>query len=332
MSHSNHSEPLSHAHTAVRNTLHRSRRVLQLSLFALILLMLAACGGAGASPASDGSLDAVVTTGMVADVVKNVGGEHIQVTALMGPGVDPHLYKATESDVSKLSDADILFYNGLNLEARMVDIFEQIGRNKPAIVVTSAIPAELILTSPHYQNQPDPHVWMDPKRWSYTIDVVRDSLIELDPDHAADYTANAAAYHRQVEELASYVKQQVDRVPAERRVLITAHDAFQYFGDGFDYEVFAPQGISTASEAGVDDIRRVIDLAVERDIPAIFVESSVPPDVVEAIVAGAKDRGHELVIGGQLYSDAMGDPATPEGTYIGMIRRNVDTIVAPVLL
>lgn len=314
--------------------MHQGDNFMRYSILLVVLLvstLLAACGSGASGAKSGGPIQAITTTGMIADVVKNVGGGNVRVTALMGPGVDPHLYKATEGDVGKLSNADIIFYNGLHLEARMTDIFEQIGRNKPTVAVSDAIPTELILTSPRFQNQSDPHVWMDPKLWSYTIDAVRDALTKLDPEHASAYAANAAAYHKQIDDLTAYVLSQVDKVPPERRVLITAHDAFQYFGRGFSYEVFAPQGISTAAEAGVDDIRRVIDLAVERDIPAIFIESSVPPDVVEAIVAGAKDRGHELAIGGKLYSDAMGDPNTPDGAYVGMIRHNIDTIVAPVL-
>lgn len=296
-------------------------------------LILAACGGGSAASGSadNGRIQAVITTGMIADIVANVGGEHIDVVQLMGPGVDPHLYKATESDVNKLSNADIIFYNGLNLEARMTDVFEQMARSRPAVAVGEAVPEEMRLKDPRYENQPDPHIWMDVDLWRRVAEKVRDELIALDPEHEVDYRANAEDYLAALVELDSYVEEQVERVPGERRVLVTAHDAFQYFGHGYDFEVFAPQGISTASEAGVEDIRRTIDVVVERDIPAIFVETSVPQDVVEAIVEGARARGHEVGIGGQLFSDAMGEPDTPEGTYVGMIRHNVDTIVEELL-
>ncbi len=298
----------------------------------LIALFVVACGGpaAGADTKnlSQRQIRVVTTIGMITDVVENVGGERVQVSGLMGPGVDPHLYKATESDVNTLSDADVIFYNGLNLEARMTDVFEQMSRSRPAVAVGEVIPEESRLKDPAYENQPDPHVWMDVKLWMKVVEKIRDELIELDPDSEDLYRANADRYLEELAELEDYVQQQIEQVPAEQRVLVTAHDAFQYFGRGYDFEVFAPQGISTASEAGLDDIRRTIDVVVERDIPAIFVESSVPRDVVEAIVAGARDRGHEISIGGELFSDAMGEAGTPEGTYVGMIRHNIDTIVS----
>lgn len=294
-------------------------------------LFVGACGpaaGADTKDLSQRQIRVVTTIGMITDVVENVGGERVQVTALMGPGVDPHLYKATESDVNTLSSADVIFYNGLNLEARMTDVFEQMSRSRPAIAVGEVIPEDSRLKDPAYENQPDPHVWMDVKLWMAVVEKTRDELIQLDPDSEDLYRANAEGYLAELRDLEDYAQQQIKRVPPGQRVLVTAHDAFQYFGRGYDFEVFAPQGISTASEAGLDDIRRTIDVVVERDIPAIFVESSVPRDVVEAIVAGARDRGHEVSIGGELFSDAMGEAGTPEGTYVGMIRHNIDTIVS----
>ena len=293
-------------------------------------LFVGACGpaaGADTKDLSQRQIRVVTTIGMITDVVENVGGERVQVTALMGPGVDPHLYKATESDVNTLSSADVIFYNGLNLEARMTDVFEQMSRSRPAIAVGEVIPEDSRLKDPAYENQPDPHVWMDVKLWMAVVEKTRDELIQLDSDSEDLYRANAEGYLAELRDLEDYAQQQIKRVPPGQRVLVTAHDAFQYFGRGYDFEVFAPQGISTASEAGLDDIRRTIDVVVERDIPAIFVESSVPRDVVEAIVAGARDRGHEISIGGELFSDAMGEAGTPEGTYVGMIRHNIDTIV-----
>jgi manganese/zinc/iron transport system substrate-binding protein len=314
----------------------RDQKARYLSLFltvALTGLIVSGCGSDTlAAPSGDLAgrpIRVVTTTGMIADVVANVGGDRVEVTQLMGPGVDPHLYRATESDVHRLSGADIIFYNGLNLEARMTTIFEQIGRSRPAVAVGTAVPVEQLLLDPDYEDQPDPHIWMDVKLWLLVVEKVRDELITLDQEHEATYRANAERYRQQLEELEAYVQEQVNQVPAEQRLLVTAHDAFNYFGRGYGFEVYAPQGISTESEAGIDDIRQTIDLVVGRNIPAIFIETSVPPDIVEAIVAGARSRGHEIAIGGELFSDAMGATGTPEGTYIGMIRHNTDTIVEP---
>ena len=272
-------------------------------------------------------IHAIATVGMVADVVRNVGGSCVEVTAMMGPGVDPHLYRASEGDVLRLLNADIIFYSGLHLEARLAELFEEMTSVKTTVPVANAIPEENRLRDPNF-DQIDPHVWMDAELWSYTAGSTRDALTTYDPAHAAYYSANADAYLEQLEELDAYIHEQIERIPEEQRVLVTAHDAFQYFGQGYGVEVFAPQGITTATEAGVNDIRRTIELLVSRNIPAVFVESSVPPDILEAIVAGAEAQGQEISIGGQLFSDAMGEDGTPEGTYIGMIRHNVDTIVA----
>lgn len=276
------------------------------------------------------TLNVVATTGMVADIVRNVGQACVMVTQLMGPGVDPHLYRASEGDVLTLLDADVVFYSGLHLEARLAEIFERMNGMIPTVAVGERVPEEERLTETSY-NQTDPHAWMDVELWAYTVDAIRDELIALDAANEAFYSANAEAYHEELATLDAYVQEQIDRIPEEQRVLVTAHDAFQYFGHGYGIEVFAPQGITTATEAGVNDIRRTIDLLVTRNIPAVFVESSVPPDIVEAIVAGAEAQGHEVTIGGNLFSDAMGDDGTVEGTYIGMIRHNVDTIVGALL-
>ena len=302
---------------------------LTLLLLAALLLLLAGCNPTGQAAArADGKIQAVATIGMITDVARAVGGEHVEVVGLMGAGVDPHLYKATESDVSRLLNAQIIFYNGLFLESRMEDVFEQMAESKPTIAVGEAIPVADRLASPQYAEHFDPHIWMDVKNWMRIVEAIRDELSAFDPDNAAAYQANAESYLAQLEELEAWVQEQVATVPVEQRLLVTAHDAFHYFAKGYNFEVYAPQGISTESEAGVDDIRRTIDIVVERNIPAIFVETSVPPDVVEAIVEGARARGHEIRIGGELFSDAMGEDGTPEGTYIGMIRHNVATITS----
>lgn len=305
----------------------KQRFLIFLMMMAALLLM-AGCDGTSDTEATtaDDRLSAVATTGMIADLVRTIGGEHVRVEQLMGPGVDPHLYTATESDVTRLLNADIVFYNGLFLEARMEEVLEGLADQKPSIPVAQSLPQDALLASPTYEGLADPHVWMDVKLWRQVAETIRDELIAFDSENAADYEANAEALLADLDELESYVRTQIDSVPPDQRLLVTAHDAFNYFGKGYAFEVFAPQGISTESEAGVEDIRRTIDVVVENNIPAIFVESSIPPDVVEAIVEGARSRGHEVSIGGELFSDAMGAADTPEGTYIGMIRHNIDTI------
>ena len=322
------------AHSSPNQREAEGRRAAGLALvLGLAALALSACGSAStdvteARGLGEGRIRAVATTGMIADIVRNVGGKRVEVVQMMGAGIDPHLYTATESDVTTLTQADIIFYNGLNLEARMGEIFEQMGDSRPTVAVGEAVPPNERLADPRYEGQPDPHVWMNVRHWMKATEAVRDALIALDGDGEALYRANADAYLAELEALDASVEEQIARIPEEQCVLVTAHDAFQYFGQRYGIEVFAPQGISTQSEAGVEDIRQTIELVVSRHIPAIFVESSVPPDVIEAIVAGVRAEGHAVSIGGQLYSDAMGELGTPEGTYVGMIRRNTKTIVS----
>ncbi|MBA3530736.1 MAG: zinc ABC transporter substrate-binding protein [Ardenticatenales bacterium] len=303
------------------------RKVLPL----LLSLFLSACSGSssGSTEAiSDRPIRAVVTTGMVGDVVHNVGGERVEISQLMQAGVDPHLYKASEGDVQRLAGADIIFYNGLHLEARLTDVLAQMDQTgKPTVAIAEGVPEEELLAPPEFAGFHDPHVWMDVKMWLHTIDPVRDALIELDPDHAEQYRANAEEYRTRLQALESYVQQRVQELPAERRMLVTAHDAFNYFSKGYEFDVFAPQGISTETEASVEDIRSTIDVLVERNVPALFAESTISPDIIKAVQEGAKARGHEVTIAGPLYTDAMGNEGTPEGTYEGMIRFNIDTIV-----
>jgi manganese/zinc/iron transport system substrate-binding protein len=301
------------------------------SLLLVFVLLLAAFSTTAQAETCDTPVfNTVVTVGMIADIVKNVGGNCVTVEQLMGAGVDPHLYRASEGDVLTLLEADIVFYGGLHLEGRMADIFHEMAKTQPTIGVSEAIPEDRLLTEPVF-HQTDPHVWMDAQLWMYAAGAVRDTLVQLDPAHEAYYHENADAYLEQLTELDTYVREQIGRVPAEQRVLVTAHDAFQYYGRAYGIEVFAPQGITTTAEAGIEDIRQTIDLITERHIPAVFVESSVPPDVVEAIVEGTRARGQDVQIGGNLYSDAMGADGTPEGTYVGMIRHNTDTIVSALL-
>ena len=266
------------------------------------------------------------TTTMITDLVGQVGGDRVEVTGLMGPGVDPHLYRASQGDVSVLQGADVVFYNGLFLEGQMDDILVRTSQRTPTVQVTEAIPEEDLLESPQYEGQFDPHVWFDATLWQMTVDPVVAQLSELDPDSASYFEQRGEEYKLQIDELHSFVQERVSAIPEEQRVLVTAHDAFNYFGRRYGMEVRALQGISTEAEAGSRDVQQLADFLAENKIKAIFVESSVPPRNIEAVQAAVRDRGWELEIGGQLYSDAGGDEGTEAETYIGMFRENIETI------
>jgi manganese/zinc/iron transport system substrate-binding protein len=293
-------------------------------------LLLSACArGSTDAPAdlSNRPIRAVATTGMVADVVNSVGGARVQVTTLMGPGVDPHLFVPSEGDVTRLSSADMLFHNGLHLEARMGDVMTKMSGRVTSVAVAEAIETSKLLSPEAFQGAHDPHVWFDVSLWILTVDRVRDALVERDPPHADTYRANADAYRVKLSELDGYVRRQAASVPASRRVLVTAHDAFGYFGRAYGFEVRGLQGISTATEAGAADVQELATMITERQIPAIFFESSVPARAIEAVQEAVKARGWNVAIGGELFSDALGAQGTAEGTYEGMVRHNIDTIV-----
>jgi manganese/zinc/iron transport system substrate-binding protein len=300
----------------------------------LLLPLLAACGTA--TTQADGELAerpirAVTTIGMIGDIVENVGGDRVNVSRLMGPGIDPHLYKASEGDVSRMAEADIIFYNGLHLEARMAEILEQMNGRITTVAVTDSINRDTLLAPPEFDGNYDPHVWFDVTYWMQATEEVRDALVALDPDSAALYQENAEAYLAELDDLHAYVLEQAARVPEDKRVLITAHDAFNYFGRAYGFEVRGLQGISTAADAGTADVQQLADFIVEREIPAVFVESSVPPRYIEAVQATVKAQGFDVTIGGELFSDAMGNDGTPEGTYLGKVRHNIDTIVGALI-
>ena len=300
----------------------------------LLLLLVAGCGPVEVREqrALDGETIQVVTTiGMIGDAVERVGGERVEVEGLMGPGVDPHLYKASEGDLRRLERSDVIFFGGLHLEAKMADVLERIADQRATQAVTDAIPRGRLLTPAQFEGQFDPHVWFDVELWAYAVEQIRDRLAALDPGSAALYRRNASAYLAELESLDRYVAEQSRRVPARQRVIITAHDAFNYFGGAYGFEVRGLQGISTAAEAGAGDVQSLARFIAERRIPAVFVESSVSPRTIEAVQEAVRSRGWDVRIGGSLFSDAMGSPGTPEGTYIGMVRHNVDTIVAGLL-
>jgi manganese/zinc/iron transport system substrate-binding protein len=297
-------------------------------LAGLLLVALTACSPrADPAVARTGPLRVVATTGMIAYTAERVAGPHAEVVALMGPGVDPHLYKASESDVRKLSSADLVLYNGLHLEGKMGDILVKLARSRPVVAVCETVPQEELREPPEFAGQYDPHVWFDVSLWARTLDPVADALAELDPAHASDFRAGADAFRRELEELDAWVAARVEEIPPERRVLVTAHDAFGYFGRRYGMRVVGLQGISTLAEAGLHDVQRVVGAVVDSGVTAVFIESSVPRRAIEAVQAACRDRGREVSIGGELFSDAMGARGTPEGTYPGMVRHNVDTIV-----
>ncbi|WP_299816200.1 zinc ABC transporter substrate-binding protein [uncultured Roseibium sp.] len=273
-----------------------------------------------------GQLNIVATTGMIADAATQIGGDSVTVKALMGPGVDPHAYRQTRSDIVSMTKADLILWHGLFLEAQMEDFFRKLGKSRNVVAVAEAMPKDQLISHDVYANKYDPHVWMDPGRWSYVAEAIRDALIEALPDQKAVFEANTAAYLQEIAALDTFAADTLATIPADSRVLVSAHDAFNYFGEAYDFDVIGIQGISTQSEAGLHRVAELVDLLVEREIRAVFVESSVSDRSVRALIEGAAARGHEIVIGGSLYSDAMGEPGTYEGTYLGMIDHNVTTI------
>jgi len=263
---------------------------------------------------------------MVTDLVEQVGGDRVEVTGLMGPGVDPHLYEPTQGDVEKLREADAIFYSGLFLEGQMNDILVQTAQQTPAVQVTGSVPEDELLPSQSYEGQADPHVWWDPKLWAMTIDPVVEQLSELKPGSREFFERRGEEYRKEIMAAHADAGEMVAEVPEDQRVLVTAHDAFGYFAERYGFEVKGLQGLSTESEAGAGDVQNLADYLVENEIPALFVESSVPRRNVEAVQAAARDQGWNVEIGGELYSDAIGEPGTPSGTYPGAFRENVEKI------
>lgn len=311
-----------------RRTLLRQR----CSAVALALLAVVALAGCGRIEEktlpdfSDREINVVATTGMVGDIVKEVGGDRLNVTTLMGPGVDPHLYKASEGDVERLDEADVVFYSGLHLEAKLAEVFEKMGDSIVTVPVTDLIPRSELHVVGSGESTYDPHVWFDVSMWSDATESVRRTLVEVDPTHADEYNARAEAYQLELTALDDYVRAEASSIPEDKRVLITAHDAFGYFADAYGFEVKGLQGVSTATEAGTGDVQSLANFIVANKIPAIFVESSVSPRTVRALQEAVRAQGYDVQIGGSLFSDAMGNPGTFEGTYIGMVTHNIDTI------
>ena len=300
------------------------RRAWILIPLAVVVAMSSACLHETAWEGAGGRLRVTATVGMVADTVKIVGGDRVAVAALMGPGVDPHLFKASARDVVRLRSADLVFYVGLHLEGKMSTILSKLGDK--AFAAGEALDPDRLIALPGHEGAHDPHIWFDVGIWAATVGPVAERLSEADPEGREYYEANAAAYRQKLLALDEEIKQTMARIPEERRVLVSAHDAFSYFGKAYNIEVVGLKGISTAAEFGVSDRSRVVDLIVSRGIKAIFVESSMPRQSIDAVVDDCRQLGREVEIGGQLFSDAMGEEGTPEGTYIGMVRSNVEKI------
>jgi len=277
---------------------------------------------------SKDKLNIVATTTMLADLVSSIGGERVTVNGLMGPGIDPHLYQASAGDVSLMQKADVVVYNGLHLEGKMGEIFENLSNQGSAVIcIEKGLDESRLLAWEDDNSIHDPHIWFDVSLWKDAAKTVAKGLTDADPDGKADYEANLDAYLKELDETDTYIRGRADELPEKYRVLVTAHDAFQYFGKAYGFEVRGLQGISTDAEAGTADVSDLANYIVERQIKAIFVESSVPPKTIEALQAAVKAKGFDVSIGGELYSDSLGDAQSGAGTYILTVKANIDTIV-----
>ncbi len=275
-------------------------------------------------------LSVVATTGMIADAVRQVGGDAVDVRGLMGPGVDPHAYRQTRTDIVAMTRADLVLWHGLYLEAQMEEFFHDLAEKRTVVAVAETLPQDMLRGHDDYDDKFDPHVWMDPTLWSGVVTEVRDALTAIAPEQADVFAANAAAHIEELTALKAYAVESLATVPESARVLLTAHDAFGYFGQAYGFDVLGVQGISTESEAGLNRIGELVDYLVDHQIGAVFVESSVSDRGMRALIEGAAAKGHTVKIGGELFSDAMGVDGTYEGTYVGMLDHNV-TVIADAL-
>jgi manganese/zinc/iron transport system substrate-binding protein len=292
--------------------------------YILIAIAIVSCKNASEE---SGKLKVVTTTSMLTDLVKNIGGDLIEVNGLMGAGVDPHLYKASEGDVTKLYQADVIFYNGLHLEGKLVEVFEKMGAKKMTVSLGESLDENELIGSEYFASNYDPHVWFNIQFFKQFSDKVAETLAANDTVNAEKFRENNALYQKKLDALETEIKATIETLQKEKRILVTAHDAFNYFGRQYGFNVVGLQGISTATEAGVQDVRRLSQFIIDNKVKAIFIESSVPRRTIEALQEAVLSKNHEVVIGGSLYSDALGDLGTIEGTYIGMFKANVKTIV-----
>lgn len=292
----------------------------------LVAIGIMACEPSGT--ADSGKLKIVATTGMIGDAVAVIAGDKAEVSTLMGPGVDPHLYKATQGDLSTLRAADLVFYNGLHLEGKMQEIFDRLSEDKPVFAVSDAVPDSLlrVTSSSGTSVTHDPHLWFDVQLWMRCVALIGQKLQEQDAEHAEYYAARTAAYLEELRALDDTVRTLIASIPEANRILITSHDAFGYFGKTYGIQVKGLQGISTAAEFGLKDITDMVDLIITDSIKAVFVESSVSEKSIQAVMEGCAQKGHPIKQGGVLYSDAMGAKGTAEGTYLGMVKHNAIVI------
>ncbi|RBW59827.1 manganese transporter [Tenacibaculum sp. E3R01] len=292
----------------------------------LIIVIMISCNKK--TTKENGKLNIVTTTTMITDLVKNIGGNQVNINGLMGSGVDPHLYKASEGDVSKLFNADIIIYNGLHLEGKLEEVFEKMKhQNKKIIVASDTISKKNLIESENFASNYDPHIWFDINNWSKITSYISKKLINLDPKNELIYKKNTQQYLIELKKLNTQINSKINELPENKRVLVTAHDAFNYFGKQHKFNVVGLQGLSTATEAGVQDVQKLAKFIINNKIKAIFVESSVPKRTIEALQEAVNAQGHQVLIGGTLYSDALGNKGTIEGTYTGMYNHNVNIIV-----
>ena len=297
----------------------------QLFILIFAIALCTSCGDDKNIP--NGKLNVVTTTTMITDLVRNIGGDSIRVQGLMGSGVDPHLYKASEGDVSKLSNADVVFYSGLHLEGKLVDVFEKMGNTTNTIALAEILDKNKLIGSEYFASNYDPHIWFNIQYWKQLANYLTQELSKLNPENASFFQKNSTSYLLQLDALENDIKKTIATLPKEKRILVTAHDAFNYFGEAYGFEVVGLQGLSTATEAGVQDVQNLAKLIIDKKVKAIFVETSVPKRTIEALQQAVLSKGFEVAIGGTLYSDALGNAGTEEGTYLGMFRYNVNTIV-----
>jgi manganese/zinc/iron transport system substrate-binding protein len=299
------------------------KNILYFLLFALLL----SCSGSDTITEKTNKPLIVTTTGMIGDAVKNLVGDSAEVISLMGPGVDPHLYKATQGDLARLQQADVIVYNGIHLEGKMSEILEKLASKKVVISMGNGVPKEKLRLLDANAKVYDPHIWFDVALWKEAVAVMAKTLAAKQPSLAETINKKSVPYFTQLDSLHAEVKANMAGIPKAQRVLITAHDAFGYFGLAYDTEVKGLQGISTVSDFGLNDVTKLVNLITERKIKSVFVETSVSDQSIKAVLDGCRQKGHNIAIGGTLFSDAMGAADTPEGTYQGMVRRNVATIV-----
>lgn len=309
------------------------KKLSKITIMILILsTLLVGCGNNKENLNENGKINIVATTTIIGDAVKEIGGDKINLEVLMGPGIDPHLYKASAGDMNKMYNGDLIIYNGLHLEGKMSDVLEQMEKfSKNTYAAADILDSSKLIESEDFEGSYDPHIWFDVQLWIEIVKGIEEKIIELDPENQAYYRENAQNYLKKLEELHNYAKSRVEELPKEKRVLITAHDAFNYFGLAYGFEVKGLQGLSTATEAGTADVRNLAEFIADKEISAIFIESSVPAKNMEALKNAVDSRGFTVEIGGELFSDSLGNPGTEEGTYIGTVKHNIDTIVEGLL-